>query len=64
MVIEKSLRENFFPMRNALDRSYRDRLLIGSKVHVGACRQRGFPKTLRHVNFHLFVDCLFLAVIN
>ena len=35
MVIEKSLRENFFPMRNALDRSYRDGLLIGSKVHVG-----------------------------
>ena len=26
---------NFFPMRNALKRSYRDRLLIGSKVHVG-----------------------------
>ena len=34
MVIEKSLRENFFPMRNALDRSY-IRLLIGSKVYVG-----------------------------
>ena len=34
MVIEKSLRENIFPMRNALDRSY-SRLLIGSKVHVG-----------------------------
>ena len=61
MVIEKSLRENFFPMRNALDRSYRDRLLIGSKVHVD---NAVFLKTLRHVNFHLFVDCLFLAVIN
>ena len=35
-LLGKVLRENFFPMRNALDRSYRDRLLKSCIVMLGS----------------------------